>query len=154
MAWDFDTHCESPRKIVVMEENGRELKLTSPNDCIEKVQVDGGLLPADAQPKKCDYVAVVRGEKLLCYVEIKGQKVYEAAKQLISTFDVLDRDLADHFFNGEIKVRIGFAIVSSVPKAGTDLQRAKMLIGKLKPQMKFRCETGRRCYPVAYLVQG
>lgn len=68
-------------------------------------RVDGVIL---IQQKACDYIVMNENKKTVYFIELKGNKIIEAAEQLLETYKLLKQYLRDY--------EIHFRIVSSKAK--------------------------------------
>lgn len=96
----------------VAKEKGKEFRLENKSKkTICRVKVDGCLIN-DQRTKRCDYLFKICETKQHFLVELKGTDVDEAVKQIISTFDLINKKLklSPERFEGVI-------VASSVPKA-------------------------------------
>lgn len=84
----FKSNCVSTvsDKRIVFSENGRKLTLLNPKqEKVRKVEVDGCQIK---QGLRCDYLAITSSD-WECFIELKGNKLTKAKKQLESSIDKL-----------------------------------------------------------------
>ena len=118
-----DCVTQTTHKIITAEENRRKLTINNPSaKVIRKIKVDG-CLPIKSG-LRCDYMFEIDApkSKAICkvlYLELKGEGVEKAYRQLIAT---IDRFSVEH--SGCIKQC--HIVASRVPKAGPEVQQLKI----------------------------
>lgn len=116
----FSNHKKPCDQIVSLKEQGKIFKLHN-SSAFSQVKLDGGVIPAGAGPKSCDYYLFIENSTEI-FVELKGRQVEHGLEQLFSSIN--------QFLQGFPK---GYAclVPSKVPPAAsTKIQQAKMKMGK------------------------
>ncbi len=113
------TKIKTTQKKIVLREKKNLSQFILVNDCqkeIYKTQVDGCL---NIEGKKCDFLLIIKENSLYLeiYVELKGNKVDYAIKQLEATI----KKLAE---SNHIK-KYCFIVATKVPRTTQDLENAK-----------------------------
>jgi DNA polymerase III sliding clamp (beta) subunit (PCNA family) len=102
-------------KKIVLQENKSKITFLNPNqDKILVITVDGCVIDDDETPR-CDY-AIVPCDEVEIYVELKGNDVYHAVKQIESTISLLSD-------NPKKINKLCFVISTRVPKQTTSIQQ-------------------------------
>lgn len=103
---------ESKQKKFVFKENKSKLTLVNIDEVLsESIKVDG--CEINDNSLRCDYLLIAKG--LEFYIELKGQNISHAIKQIQSTILKLSK-------NRSLKNKISFVICSRVPLTTTKVQ--------------------------------
>lgn len=103
----------------VAKEKGKEFRLHNKSKkTVCRVRIDDCLIK-DKRSKRCDYLFKICETEHYFLVELKGGEVDEAIKQIISTFDFINKKLklAPEHFEGVV-------VSSSIPRAAEQKFRA------------------------------
>jgi len=102
-------------KILVFSENKSEFRIiNSTQRKIEKHHVDNYDYPIEKESLKCDWLAVdIEGKKEI-YIELKGNKIPDAVKQLCSSVDILTKDKKSK--------KLGYVIGTRSPLNSAEIQ--------------------------------
>lgn len=110
MREEFREHCECYKKdqILTCEENHRELRLKTKRASFWKIKIDGGVRKEGSSNKKCDFLIMEeKKEKIWIYVELKGEDLKKAYKQILDTFNL---------YKEEDKINYAAVVPSRVPR--------------------------------------
>lgn len=107
-------------------------------DDIDIIKVDKGILPDNIQ--KCDYLAYRKQDKT-CFIELKGKKIYEAYKQIISSINYIFNDKDLSFLINDVKTLYAYIVSkekNKIPKGSDSKERelANILYRKSKEKSK------------------
>jgi len=101
-------------KILVFSENKSEFRIINKNQRkIEKHHVDNDDYPIEKKSLKCDWLAVDVETKKEVYIELKGNKIPDAVKQLCSSVDILTKDKKSK--------KLGYVICTRSPLDSTEI---------------------------------
>lgn len=106
------------------EEKGKKLYLDTEEASFYRIKIDGGIIKKDNNTsKRCDFIVIEKeNENIWIYVELKGNKLDEAYKQILETFNKYKENNTINYA----------AIVSSrCPKEDTGIQNMKKKFKKL-----------------------
>ena len=117
----FSNHKKPCDQIVSLKEQGKIFKLHN-SSAFSQVKLDGGVIPAGAGPKSCDYYLFIENSTEI-FVELKGRQVEDGLEQLLSSV----ARYRQRFPNGYA------CLVSSrvPPAASTKRQQAMMKMAKI-----------------------
>lgn len=93
MREEFREHCKCYKKgqLLVCEENHQELRLETKRASFWKIKIDGGVRKEGSSNKKCDFLIIEEEkEKIWIYVELKGEDLKKAYKQILDTFKLYE----------------------------------------------------------------
>lgn len=120
MRQEFIQHSEiSSNKIIECKEKGSTFYLHTGNASFAKVKIDGGVVAKNTSELRCDYLIIKQEiEDIEIFVELKGNKITKATKQLIASYD--------KYANKQPNIKHYACIVSSrYPQEDTSMQKAK-----------------------------
>lgn len=87
----------SKKRSIVVKENNRQFEVIVPRKCdADKVHID--TVDLETGVKRCDYAIRVTPthKQFFYYVELKGNDILKAAKQLVSTVEMRKSDYAGY----------------------------------------------------------
>lgn len=116
--------------VVVCDENGRKAELNCSGEKFNKVKIDGCVEPSNGKNLRCDFIIIKEGEDIEIYVELKGQDIKKAARQIEETLKAYGSSSAAKYA----------AIATSKippPKKNTSLDSAIMILHRLMPNRYF-----------------
>nr|DAX40645.1 MAG TPA: hypothetical protein [Caudoviricetes sp.]DAX80405.1 MAG TPA: hypothetical protein [Caudoviricetes sp.] len=127
----FNQECVTPSgSIVVCDENGRKVELHCGNEEFVKIKIDGCVEQTGAENLRCDFMIIKKSEDIEIYIELKGQDIKKAARQIEET-------LKKH---GLVSATKYAAIATSKiwsPRKNTNMDFAKKILHKLMPNRYF-----------------
>lgn len=109
--------CEEHRRDakIVLQENKSKISFLNPDkETILIIKVDGCVV-SDNKTLRCDY-ALVPSDKVEIYVELKGNDILHAVKQIESTIELLSED-------SQKTKKLCFVVSTRVPKQTTSIQQ-------------------------------
>jgi len=123
----------------VAKEKGKEFRINNKSQkTICRVHIDGCLI-YDNRGKRCDYFFKICEMEQCFLVELKGSDVNEAVKQIIHTFDFINRKLKLPPKNFE-----GIIVSSGIPRAAE--QKFRTLKEKCFKEKKLKIyKESRKC---------
>ena len=93
---------DDARAVIAFEENSRRYEARNPRRVrVLGYRVDGALLTGGTQ-KACDYLLGVPSQDRVVLIELKGQDLRRAARQIESTLQRLSKALAGHQVDGRV----------------------------------------------------
>lgn len=119
---------KSDKKIVLQEKQSKITFLNPKQDTILKIKVDGCVIK-DNKTLRCDY-AIIPCDEIEIYVELKGNDIVHAVKQIESTIHLLSDN------QKKIK-KLCFVVSTRVPKQTTSIQKIQSQF-KVKFNASFR----------------
>lgn len=103
----------NPNKELVCQENGKIFRLYTNGIEFSKIKLDNG---QNNERKKCDYLIVKSTNDIQIFIELKGNKIATAYRQILASYDDVNRAK-------NLQVKYYAAIVSSkYPQQDTTIQ--------------------------------
>lgn len=104
--------CKCSSRFNVKENKSRFSICSNSTKLVEKYKVDGYLFDKRSSHKKCDYLFVYHHKKIdtIIFVELKGEDIEKAVRQLENTISIFD---GEQFFRRMNKFALIGAIVST-----------------------------------------
>lgn len=109
---------------IVCEEHYKKILFDCNGETFHKVIIDGGVVSNNTNELRCDFMIIQDDESIELYIELKGQDIAHAAKQILQT-------IKNHG-SQRAKKRYTAIVTSSTtaPRKNTALDNAKMLLRK------------------------
>ena len=82
---------------VVCNENGRKLELDCAGERFVKVKIDGCVEPKGGDNPRCDFMIIKEDENIEIYIELKGQDLKKAVKQIQQTIKMYGLSCANKY---------------------------------------------------------
>lgn len=121
----FDvSHTTRHSGTIVCEEHRKKILFDCNGETFYKVIIDGGVVSNNTTELRCDFMVVQDDETVELYIELKGQDIAHAAKQILQT-------IKNHS-SKKARKRYTAIVTSSTtaPRKNTALDNAKMLLRK------------------------
>ncbi len=140
---EYPICCEcTNHNIINAIEKGQKFSIENVNhQKICKIKLDDCILKSEIE-KKCDYLFLICGEekkkKIAFFVELKGQKLLHAIKQIETAIDLLKIQLIE---NKEINSRIILSKANTPDLRSSELIRFKKKIKSLGGNVKYETRT-------------
>lgn len=99
-------------KSKVASENGKRFEIVSTEN-FTKIRIDNCLITSQVV-EKCDFGFVRHASQEFYFVELKGKEIQKAYNQIVETIKYFN----NNFIEIPTRMRFGFVVSSSVPKAG------------------------------------
>jgi hypothetical protein len=103
-------------------ENRRKFVIQLPKNSSEtfcRVKIDGGLIPAESNQERCDFMFLRCAKAEVFFVEMKGKAIKKAFSQIVETIEFARPKMK--FEQNQVS---GFIIASRVP-SGVEAQKLK-----------------------------
>lgn len=107
---------------IVCEEHKKKILFDCNGETFHKVIIDGGVVSNNTTELRCDFMVIQDNETIELYIELKGQDIAHATKQIIQT-------IKNHG-SQRARKRYTAIVTSTTPKKNTALDNAKMLLKK------------------------
>lgn len=107
---------------IVCEEHNKKILFDCNGEIFYKVIIDGGVVSNNTTELRCDFMVIQDDETIELYVELKGQDIAHAVKQIIQT-------IKNHG-SKRARKRYTAIVTSTTPRKNTALDNAKMLLKK------------------------
>lgn len=107
---------------IVCEEHYKKTLFDCNGETFHKVIIDGGVVSNNTTELRCDFMVVQDDETVELYIELKGQDIAHAAKQILQT-------IKNHG-SQRAKKRYTAIVTSTTPKKNTALDSVKILLKK------------------------
>lgn len=94
----YQSLCASDAPIIVCKEKreGREYRaINRVRNAVRKYSVDGVIVPEQTQ-KKCDFMVINDTKDMVYLIELKGQDLLQATRQLLNSRELLKNILDEH----------------------------------------------------------
>ena len=128
-------HCDCTKctdnKVINAEENKRVFSVQNKSrKLVCKIEIDGCVIKKGI---KCDYLFVIPLDEKAFFVELKGQDLLKAIKQLDSSITMLSSHLEKH----EINARVVLTKANTPDLRSSELIKFKKRIKKLGGNLKY-----------------
>lgn len=78
----------NPNKELVCQENGKIFRLYTNGIKFDKIKLDDG---QNNECKKCDYLITKQTKDIQIFIELKGNKIAKAYKQILASYNDINR---------------------------------------------------------------
>lgn len=122
---------------VKVEENGRKFILSNPQRKeVLKIKIDNCVIK-DTNSNKCDFLIIDPDKNNSYFVELKGQNIKHALKQLEDTIQKIE-DTSNGYIKAKFSKKFAFAVLSQCPLPSTEIQNFKNKFMKIKIKLEVK----------------